>query len=69
MTIPLSGISPSNTPFNQFTFTVSVGVISYNKTFPDINIEMLLSQADMFLYSAKNTGRDKLVIVEETGIA
>lgn len=69
VTIPLSGISPSNTPFNQFTFTVSVGVISYNKTFPDINIEMLLSQADMFLYSAKNTGRDKLVIVEETGIA
>lgn len=44
-------------------FTISIGVTTLDSQ--DINLESLLHRADIALYNAKHTGRNKVVLFQE----
>ena len=43
-------------------FSVSIGVTTMKSK--DVNIDMLINQADEALYQAKNTGRNKVCLAD-----
>jgi diguanylate cyclase (GGDEF)-like protein len=60
------GIASTKVPMESgppISFTVSIGISSL--TSPDNNLEILLSSADKGLYEAKNSGRNRVSIVDQ----
>ena len=42
----------------SFSFTVSIGVATWNKT--DLDIDSIINRADEYLYKAKENGRNQV---------